>query len=342
MAVVKANAYGAGVRGIAPALERAGVERFAVVWAAEALELRALGITRPIVVLGHSFAHDAEAAVEHGVTLTVDSLDLGEALSASALRRGTTARVHVHVDSGLHREGLTPAQAIDLATRLRALPALEVEGLSTHMANADEPDDGFSATQDDVFAGVYAALDWVPYRHTANSASALRRPGLRYAGVRVGLSLHGVLPENTPGPQMRPILSLHARLARVFTIEPGEGVSYGLTWRAPRPSTIGLVPIGYADGWRRSLGNAGDVLVGGQRCPIVGRICMDQFLVDVTEVPGVAAGDEAVLIGRQGSAGMTAAEVAERAGTIPWDVFASLQARLPRIYHRNGAVELIA
>ena len=138
------------------------------------------------------------------------------------------------------------------------------------------------------------------------------------------------------------ILSLHARLARVFTIEPGEGVSYSLTWRATRPSTIGLVPIGYADGWRRSLGNAGDVLVGGQRCPIVGRICMDQFLVDVTEVPGVAEGDEAVLIGRQGPAELTAAEVAGRAGTIPWDVFASLQARLPRVYHRGGAVELVA
>jgi alanine racemase len=338
IAVVKANAYGAGVRGLAPALEAAGVARFAVAWVAEGVELRRLGANVPVLVLGHSFPADAAAAIEHNLTLAVDTLSLGEALSAEAVRRGRVAKVHVHVDSGLHREGLAPAEAIELATALRQLPGIEVEGVSTHMANADEADDSFSDAQHAVYRDVLAALDWVPYRHTANSATLLRRPELRYHGVRAGLALHGIAPAHTPPLGLRPILSVHARLARVFDIAPGEGVSYGLTWRAGRPSRIGLVPVGYADGWRRSLGNAGAVLVGGRRCPVIGRVCMDQFLVDITDIPGIAMGTEAVLLGPQGSAAITADEVAAAAGTIPWDIIASLQARLPRIYHRGGVV----
>jgi alanine racemase len=338
IAVVKANAYGAGVRGVVPALEQAGVARFAVAWVAEGIELRQLGARAPVLVLGHSFPADAAAAVEHGLTLAVDTLALGEALSAAAARRGCIAKVHVHVDSGLHREGLAPAEAIALATALRQLPGIEVEGVSTHMANADEADDSFADEQHAVYRDVLAALDWVPYRHTANSATLLRRPELRYDGVRVGLALHGVAPANTPAPDLCPILSVHARLARVFAIGAGEGVSYGLTWRAARPSRIGLVPVGYADGWRRSLGNAGQVLAGGRRCPIVGRVCMDQFMIDITDAPGLGPGSEVVLLGAQDGACITADEVAAAAGTIPWDIVASLQPRLPRVYHRAGVV----
>src|SRR6185312_8752494 len=134
-------------------------------------------------------------------------------------------------------------------------------------------------------------LPWIPYRHTANSATALRRQELRYHGVRIGLALHGIVPANSPDPGLRPVLSLKARLARVADVAPGEGVSYGLTWRAERQSRVGLVPVGYADGWRRSLGNTGEVVVRGRRCPMVGRVCMDQFLVDVTDVPGASEGD---------------------------------------------------
>lgn len=338
IAVVKANAYGAGL-GLVPALEAAGVERFAVVWASEALALRALGLRRPIVVLGHAFPADADALVAQDITTTVDTVELGLALSAAAVRAGRVAKAHVHIDSGLHRDGLAPEDGIALATSLRAMPGLVVEGLSTHMANADEADDSFSLAQHAAFAAVVRRLPWIPYRHSANSATALRHGEFRFEGVRLGLALHGVPPENTPDPGLRPILSIHARVARVSEVPAGEGVSYGLTWRAERPSRVALIPIGYADGWRRSLGNHGAVLVAGQRCPMVGRVCMDQFLVDVTAAGPVAAGDEAVLLGAQGTAEITADEVAEAAGTIPWDVFASLQARLPRLYHRAGIVE---
>lgn len=342
IAVVKANAYGAGIEGIAPALERAGVERFAVVWLSEAVALRRLGITRPILVLGHAFAEDAEAAVYHDVTLTVHTIALGEALAAAARHAGKVARVHVKVDTGLHRFGNDLDEAVELAVALRALRGLEVEGLTTHMANADEADDSFTDVQNDLFAQASARLPWIPYRHTANSATALRRPALHYDGVRVGLALHGVLPPNTSAEGFRPILSLKARVGRVVDVPAGEGVSYGLVWRAPQRSRVALIPVGYADGYHRSLSDAGTVLIHGRRCAIVGRICMDQFLADVTPIDGVTEGDEAVLIGSQDSETITADEVADAAGTISWEVFAALQARLPRIYHRCGRVECVA
>lgn len=341
IAVVKANAYGAGVEGLAPALEAAGVARFAVVWPAEARALRDYGVTRPILVLGHAFPADAELAVTYDITFICHSLELGLAISAAATARGKTAKVHVKVDTGLHRFGLDLNDAVALAEALRVLPGLEVEGLTTHMANGDEADDSFDDEQHALFAEAARRLPWIRYRHTANSATALRRKEMRYEGVRVGLALHGLLPANTPAAAVRPVLSLKARLARVADVAPGEGVSYGLTWHAERPSRVGLVPVGYADGWRRSLGNAGRVLVHGQSCPMVGRVCMDQFLVDVTDVPGAVEGDEVVLIGVQGSERISADEVAETTGTISWDVLASLQARLPRLYHRSGSVERI-
>jgi alanine racemase len=341
IAVVKANAYGVGVEGFAPALEAAGVERFAVVWPSEALALRRLGVKASILVLGHAFPADAEAAVKHDITLTCHSLELGSALSAAAVRTGRPVRVHIKVDTGLHRFGVTLDEAVALANALRALPGIDVEGLTTHMANADEADDSFSDEQQEVFREAAERLPWIRYRHTANSATALRRPGLRYDGVRIGLALHGVLPPNTAAPEIRPALALKARLARVAAVEPGEGVSYGLAWRASRPSSVGLVPVGYADGWRRSLGNAGTVLVSGRRCPMVGRVCMDQFLCDVTDVPGAAEGDEVVLFGTQGGEHIGVDEVAELANTISWDIMASLQARVPRIFYRGGVVERV-
>jgi len=342
IAVVKANAYGHGVAGIAPALEAAGAERFAVVWPSEALALRELGIARPIIVLSHAFSGDAPAAVEHDITLTVHSIELGRALSRAAVVAGKVATVHVKIDTGLHRFGVPADEGVALAEALRELPGIDVEGLSTHMANADEVDDSFAETQRARFAEAARRLPWVRYRHTANSATALRRGEMHYEGVRLGLSLHGVLPPNTPGPALQPVLSLKARLARVAAVAPGDGVSYGLTWRAKQPSRVGLVPVGYADGWKRSLGNRGEVLVRGQRCPIVGRVAMDHFLVDVTGIAGATEGDEAVLIGTQTNERITADDVAALAGTISWDVLASLQARLPRIFHRHGVVECIA
>lgn len=339
VAVVKANAYGTGAGPFALELQRAGVTKFAVVWVSEGTALRDAGITQPILVLGHAFPEDAAEAVRSGLTLTCHSLQLGEALSQASVAQGKSATVHVKVDTGLHRFGVPLDEAVALASNLRRLPGLEVEGLTTHMANADEPDDGFAEIQHAVFAAAAARLPWIPYRHTANSATALRRPELRYNGVRVGLALHGIMPPNTPGAGLRPVLSLRARLARVADVAPGEGVSYGLTWRAAIHAHVGLVPVGYADGWPRSLGNTGSVLVAGQRCRVVGRVCMDQFLADVSSVADAAEGTVVTLLGDDGDSRITVDEVAAEANTISWDILASLQARIPRLYCRNGMVE---
>ena len=343
IAVVKANAYGHGVAGIAPALEAAGVDRFAVVWAGEAVGLRAFGVTRPVLMLGHGFPGDAKDVIQHDITMTVHSRELGDSLSWEAQRVGKIAKVHIKVDTGLHRFGLDPDEAVALADYLRTLPAIEVEGLTTHMANADEVDDSFAERQHAVFAEAARRLPWIPFRHTANSATALRRPGLRYQGVRIGLALHGILPPNTPPPAggLRPVMSLKARLARVSEVPAGEGVSYGLAWRANEVSRVGLIPVGYADGWRRAIGSRGSVLVRGVRCPIVGRIAMDQFMVDVTHIPAVVEGEEAVLLGAQGGDSITVDEVATWEDTISWEMLAAMQARIPRIFHRHGMVERI-
>lgn len=343
IAVVKANAYGHGAALVAPALEAAG-ERFAVASVAEGAALREAGVAGSVLVLGHAFPEDAPAAVANRLALTVTDDRLADALARAALASGGgPAPVHVKVDSGMHRFGLPPREAAALVARVRAREGLWLEALWTHMANADEADDGFSAEQGAVFAEALTLAGPAPLRHAANTATALRRPELRHDAARIGLGLYGALPDNTPDPGLRPVLALRARLARVLDLAPGEGVSYGLTWRAARPSRAALVPVGYADGWKRALGNRGHALVGGRRCPIVGRVCMDQFLVDVTDVPGGAMpGDEATLIGAQGGEAIAVREAATAAGTISWDVLASLGARLPRLAHRRGIVTATA
>ncbi len=340
MAVVKANAYGHGADIVGPALEAAGIERFAVVYLPEGVALREAGVTRPVLVLGHSFPEDAETAVAHDITLTVDSEEQAAAVSGAALSAGKApVPVHVKVDSGMHRFGLAPDAVAALADRVRALEGVTLEALWTHLANADHEDDSFTIEQDRVVAEAVRLAGSVPMRHIANTATTIRHPEFRYDAVRTGLGLYGALPDHTPNPGLQRVLSMKARLARVFDVAAGEGVSYGLTWTAPRRSRVALVPIGYADGYNRALSNRGHVLAGGHRCPIVGRICMDQFLIDATGVPGVAEGDEAVLIGEQGGETITAAEVAAHIDTINYEVLANLNRRLPRLGHRRGIVE---
>ena len=340
IAVVKANAYGHGLDIVGPALEAAGIERFGVIFMPEALDLRATGVTRPVVVLGHSFPEDAEAAVANDITLTVDTNAQAEAVSEAALSAGKVpVPVHIKVDSGMHRFGLMPAEVAALASHVRGLGGVTLEALWTHLAMADHEDDSFTAQQDAVVAEAVRLVGDVPMRHIANTATTIRHPEFRYEGVRTGIGIYGGLPDHTPNPGLQPVLSMKARLARAFDVAPGEGVSYGLTWRAERQSRIALIAVGYADGYNRGLSNRGQVLVRGQRCPVVGRVCMDNFLVDVTDVPGATAGDETVLIGEQGGETISAREVAAAIDTINYEVLAGLNRRLPRLGHRQGIVK---
>ena len=337
-AVVKANAYGHGAVGIAQAALEAGAERLAVICVDEGEQLRRAGIRAPILVMGHSPVSDARRIVELELTPTVNSLEMAQALAREADAAGLRQPLHLKVDTGLNRYGLTPAEIVPLAEALRDIPALEVEGIFTHFASADEGDKRFTLEQYTVFRGVVEKLPWIPMRHVSNTATLLDRPEMSLDLVRPGVGMYGLYPSQYVSRtlNLRPVLSLKSRVARLTSIAPGDSVSYGRTWRANRPSVIALVMCGYGDGLPRVLSNRGSALVRGRRIPMVGRVCMDMFMADVTDVPAVAEGDEVVIIGRQGEAEITAQEIGDLCGTISYEILCGIAVRVPRLYLRGG------
>ncbi len=337
-AVVKANAYGHGALGIARATLEAGADRLAVICVDEGEQLRRGGVSVPVLVMGHSSVGEARRIVELELAPTVTSLEMGHALAREAEAASVRQRLHLKVDTGLNRYGLTPQEAVPMAEALRAIPSLEVEGVFTHFASADEGDKRFTLEQYTTFRGVMEKLPWVPIRHVSNTATLLDRPEMSLDMTRPGVGMYGLYPSPyvSRSLNLRPVLSLKSRVTRLTRVAPGDSVSYGRTWRANRPSTIALVMCGYADGLPRLLSNRGSMLVRSHRVPIVGRVCMDMCMVDVTDVPDVAQGDEVVVIGRQGKAEITAEEVAELCGTISYEILCGIAARVPRLYLRRG------
>lgn len=333
LAVVKANAYGHGAPLVARAALEAGASRLGVACPDEGAELRGAGIEAPIVVLGYTPAAEAEKAVEHRLTPTINSLEHAQAVSRASLRLGLVTPVHLKVETGLNRFGLGPEAVMKLARDLESLPSLRLEGAYTHFACADEADKRFTWRQFEEFMAVASKLE-LPIRHVANSAAILDLPQMALDMVRAGIALYGLYPSTAVSRSvaLRPVLALRSRVARVRDLAPAETVSYGRTWEAPVPSRIALVPCGYADGLPRILSNRGAVLVRGQRAPIVGRICMDLTMIDATAVDGVSEGDEVVIIGAQGRDSIPAEEVASQAGTISYEVLCSISRRVPRVY----------
>jgi alanine racemase len=337
-AVVKANAYGHGALGAARAAVEAGADRLAVICVDEGEQLRRGGITAPILVMGHSPVTDARRIVDLELTPTVASLEMSRALADQAGEAGVRQPVHLKVDTGLNRYGLAPQEIVSLAERLRQMPALDVEGIFTHFASADEGDKRFTLDQYTVFRTVVDKLPWIPLRHVSNTATLLDRPEMSLGMVRPGVGIYGLYPSEhvSRSLNLRPVLSLKSRIARLTPVAPGDGVSYGRTWRANRPSLIALVMCGYGDGLPRILSNRGSVLVRGRRVPIVGRVCMDMCMVDVTDVPDVAEADEVVIVGRQGSSTIAAGELGDLCGTISYEILCGISARVPRLYLRAG------
>jgi alanine racemase len=342
-AVVKANAYGHGAVAVGRAALAAGASGLCVVCLDEAEELRRAGLDAPLLVLGNTQPSDARRAVALGVRLTVGAPALLEAVSVAARDAGATVPVHLEIETGLTRHGLLPDEAVALAERARALPGIQVEGLFTHFAAAEECDQRFTLRQFEVLREVSARLPWVPLRHCSASASVLMDHEMALDLVRAGLSLYGYRPAPWCGTEeeLVPVLSLRARIARVLEVERGATVGYGRTWAATRPSRIALVMCGYGDGYRRGFGNRAHVIVRGRRAPVVGRVAMDMCMVDVTAVTGVQVGDVATLIGRDGEERVDADELATIADTISWEILTGVSARVPRLYLRGGRVEAI-
>ncbi|MCX6020825.1 MAG: alanine racemase, partial [Chloroflexi bacterium] len=338
MAVVKANGYGHGAVAVAGAALDAGASRLGVASIEEAVVLRRGGVTAPVLVLGSTPPWEAETLVRMRITPTVASKRLALALARCASESGVLMPVHLKVDTGMNRYGLAPDDVEPFARFLQELPGLHIEGIFSHFASADETDKSFTHRQYRDFMAVAERLPEIPLRHIANSAGALDTPELALDMVRPGIALYGCYPSCEVGHEapLTPAFTLKARVVRVHEVQEGETVSYGRTWTAPRRSRVAVVPCGYADGLPRALSNRGAMLVRERLAPILGRVCMDQTVVDVTDIPGVAVDDEVVIFGRQGSAAIPVEQLAEWSGTINYEILCGISLRAPRVYLRKG------
>lgn len=335
--VLKADAYGHGAATVARIAARAGAAMAAVACLPEAQALRRAGIDLPLLILGYTPPWQARAALELDLHLALYDLDVAAALDQAAAALGKTAAVHIKVDSGMGRLGLFPDQVPSFLRRLRQMPHVHASGLFTHLAAADMPADPYTGLQLQRFQALLAALEGEglrpPLVHAANTAAFLTRPDAQFDAVRLGIGLYGLAPApDLPlPPDFRPALSWKTTIAQVKTLPPGAPVGYGLSYHTIGEQRIAILPVGYADGFRRAPRNWGHVLVRGQRAPLVGRVSMDQAAIDVSAIPGVVPGDEVVLIGRQGEAHLSADEVAAWLGTINYEVISAILARVPRL-----------
>ena len=343
--VVKANAYGHGAVPVARALsELPFVEMLAVASVDEGAELRAGGIETPILLLSALLPTEAMGAAQHDLTPTIWTPQLGAAWNEVGVKTGRVLPAHFKVDTGMARLGVHWCEAVARWRQLQNYPHIEWRGVYTHMACADEDDDELTAPQLQRFARFIeeAAIDAPILKHVGNSATQLRYKLSHLDAVRPGLALYGVHPCADLCDDKVDLKLVMTRLARVTAlheISAGQSVSYGATWRAPRASTIAVVACGYADGYLRALGNRGEVRIGGARFPVVGRVTMDQILVDVTGAPSTPApspiqiGDEVVLWG----ADLSVEAVAARADTISYELLCAVSARVPRVYQGTNA-----
>lgn len=342
LAVVKADAYGHGFLEISRELERQGVDAFGVAFLAEAIQLRKSGIDKPILLLGGVYPGQERKCVGFGISSAVFSLDQLKAFDLAAGKLYRKALVHLKVDTGMGRLGIPYDQVPALLDALKLLPNIYLEGVLSHFASADELDESgqyFTRQQAERFSWAVEQVrkaGFAPrYIHIANSAGALLNDYLFCNLVRPGIALYGALP--SPDFQgrltLRPVMRLKSKIAMLKWVEPSTPISYGRRFTAEQRSLIASVPVGYADGYPRALTNKGQALVRGQRAPVSGTVCMDWLMLDVTHIPGVAVGDEVTLMGedRQGNR-VFAEELAEWAGTIPYELFCGISKRVPRVY----------
>ena len=341
LAVLKADAYGHGAIPVSRALESLGVTRFGVATLQEGLALRAAGIARQILVMGALFPDELPEVIAHRLTPVISDPELPRHLAALIGSHAQPYPVHIKIDTGMGRLGLAPEEVLPLLQSPLFHDPLQAEGLMTHLADADNEDQAYTQTQiarlRDVLSKVAAAGLSIPIAHAANSAAIIAHPISHLTLVRPGLILYGYPPAQglNPALDLRPVLTLKTRVAQVRDLKEGASVSYGRTYTVSRLSRIAVLPIGYADGYSRGLSNRGAVLIKGRRAAIVGRVCMDMTMVNVTDIPGVAAGEPVIVIGQQGGDHITAADLAAWLDTIPYEVLCAIGPRIPRIYHKS-------
>ena len=342
LAIVIANAYGHGVLTCAKALLDAGADYLGVATVDEAMELRQARINAPILILGHIPACEAETVVANSITPTVYTVELAEALSRAAVSMHKTLPVHIKVNTGMERIGFDADATSDMIAVCK-MPGLKAEGLFTHLACADEADSDVVHMQYQRFMDVAGKLSAagieIPIRHVLNSAGVFEFPQYQLEMVRVGIILYGHYSSDLihkEKAELRPVMSIKGRVTHVHTVPAGSGVSYGWSYRAEHDLVAATVPIGYADGYNRHLSNCAHMLAGGKRVPIIGKICMDQCMIDVSSVHTITVGDEITIIGSDGESVITADELAALADTISYEILCAIGRRIPRVYLRGG------
>ncbi len=341
MAVVKANAYGHGLLQIAKCSAESGAAWLGVALPEEGAELRENGISLPILVLGDVSEEQCETVIKYNLTQAVPSLKTARYLNSIAQYTGRKVGIHLKLDTGMGRIGFHNVDELRTAIKeLHSMKGIFIDGAFTHFAAADEIDPDYTIIQikrlenmQQIIQDAGFTLNWI---HASNSAGLLMFPKAHYNLVRCGISLYGYYPsahvEKHAKISLVPILQWETRIVYIKTLEAGSSVSYGRSFIASSTRKVATLPVGYADGYSRLLGNRASVLIRGKRAPVIGRVCMDQIMVDITHIPEAAVGDKAVLLGEQGAEKITADELADLCGTISYEILTSISQRVPRIY----------
>ena len=343
IAVVKANCYGHGAIDIIPTLLENGASRLAVAMISEALEIRENKITAPIMILGFTPLYLGEELINNDIEQTVYDLDYARELSKIALSLNKKAKIHIAMDTGMGRIGFLPNEkSIDDITEIYSLEGIDVVGIFTHFSTSDEKDKEYSHQQFTKMMSVMDELEKrgvdIPLKHVANSGAIIDLPSTYLDAVRAGIILYGYYPSdevNKSNLALKPALTLKATITNVKTLEKDMYISYGRTFKTTNKTIVATIPVGYADGYIRKLGENGNVIIKDQFAPIIGRICMDQFMIDVTNIPDVKIGDEVILLGEKNNLKYNADDIAEKLGTINYEVTCMLKSRLPRVYIKN-------
>lgn len=340
--VVKANAYGHGVEEVAAELVKQGVDYFAVAFIDEAVKLRLCGFNQPILILGITPKDTAEKVVEYNITAAVYDVETAKVISAEAQKQNKIAKVHIKIDTGMGRIGFVcDEQSINEILEISKLPNIEIEGVFTHFACSDAVDDEMTLKQFDKFMYVTGELEKnglvIPIKHCCNSAAIIKFPHMHLDMVRAGIILYGMYPSDIDYDiDLKPIMTFKSTVINVKTMQPGETVSYGATYKVDKPTKVATVAVGYADGYSRLLSNKGRVLVNGCFANILGRICMDQCMIDVTNVHNISIGDEVILFGADENENLPIEELAVKLGTINYELPCVISNRVPRCYVKDN------
>ena len=338
MAVVKGNAYGHGSVAIAQRALQAGAAMLAVATVEEAIVLRSASVTAPIVVLVQPPIEAFPEAIENNLRLCLSDVSAAERLGELARKHNRVIPIHCQVDTGMGRQGLDPDTVITAMRHITRVSHIDIEGVATHFSSSEDVDDPATANQIRVFKQILKQIEkeGIPYEmaHAANSGAIVAHPTSTFNMVRPGLMTYGVWPTETRPEKipLRPVGRWESKVVLIKELPSGWGIGYGHTFTTERPTRTALIPVGYADGFKAQFGNNADVLIRGHRCPVRGRVSMDQTVVDVTEVPGVTVGDTAVLIGSDGPESITVAELAQRAKTVGQDILSCIGPRVHRVY----------